>query len=253
MTVALGATCFAEGLSLAVSRPLRRFVWVPLATSLLAVALLLGVGYALIGDAAAWVVAATPDWLDWLGYVVSALLYVLGLVLAGWLVGFVAVLLASPFLGALAAGAERERFGDAPMVASSLAQTLATTLRREARKLRHYLPRLAVVFLITLTPLLNFAAPVCWFVFGAWMLAVQFVDYAAENRGLDFEETLVVLRRHRPAALAFGGIAALLLAVPFAALLVVPAAVCGGALLWRRVTSAPAPATPDSRRPRMSA
>ena len=67
------------------------------------------------------------------------------------------------------------------------------------------------------------------------MLAVQFVDYAAENRGLEFGATVALLRANRGAAFGLGAPAALLLAIPFAAIAVIPAAVCGGALLWRRL------------------
>ncbi|MCY4013411.1 MAG: sulfate transporter CysZ [Gammaproteobacteria bacterium] len=234
-TVGLGASCFIDGARLARSKPLRRFVWAPLLASLVCVALLLGVGYTWVADASSWVVAATPAWLSWLGHVVAALLYVLGLIVAGWLVGLIAVLVASPFLGALSAGAEREQFGTSPSYAPSVAAAVSEALRRETRKLRYHLPRLAGLLLLTLIPVVNVGAPFVWFVFGAWMLAVQFVDYAAENRGLDFAETLAVLRANRAAALGFGAVAGALLAIPFAALVVIPAAVCGGALLWRRL------------------
>ena len=93
-----------------------------------------------------------------------------------------------------------------------------------------------MVFVLTLIPIVNVAAPFLWIAFGAWMLAVQFVDYAAENRGLDFRDTVALLRANRVAAFGFGTPAALLLAIPFAALVVIPAAVCGGAILWRRLT-----------------
>ena len=238
MSVGLGASCFVDGAKLAGRRPLRRFVWAPVAASLVCVALLLGVGYTWVADASGWVVAATPTWLSWLGHVVAALLYVLGLIVAGWLVGLIAVLVASPFLGALSAGAEQEQFGTAPSHAPSMAAAVSQAFRREARKLRYHLPRLAAVFLLTLVPVVNVGAPVFWFVLGAWMLAVQFVDYAAENRGLDFAETLAVLRANRAAALGFGAVAGTLLAIPFAALVVIPSAVCGGALLWRRLDAA---------------
>ena len=242
MSVGLGASCFLDGAKLARSRPLRRFVWAPLATSLVCVALLLGVGYAWVADASAWVVGATPAWLSWLGRLVAVLLYVLGLFVAGWLVGLIAVLVASPFLGALSAGAEREQFGTAPSYAPSVGAAVSGAVRREARKLRYHLPRLAAVFLLTLIPVVNVGAPLYWFVFGAWMLAVQFVDYAAENRGLDFAETLAVLRVNRAAALGFGAVVGVLLAIPFAALVVIPSAVCGGALLWRRLDAGEWPA-----------
>ena len=237
MALALGLECFLHGAKLARSKPLRAFVWAPLVASLVTVGLLLGVGYALVGDAVAWLVAATPAWLNWLGAVFGAVLYVVGLIVAGWLFGFIAVLVASPFLGALSAAAEREQFGTAPAYNQSFVRAAATALGREVRKLRYHLPRLAGVFVLTLIPVVNVAAPVLWLAVGAWMLAVQFVDYAAENRGLEFVETVGLLRANRAAAFGFGALAAVLLAVPFAALVVIPAGVCGGGLLWRRLAA----------------
>ena len=218
---------------------LRAFVWWPMAVSLVLVAALLGFGFTLVRDAIAAVVDFLPDWLDWLAKVLAPLLYAVGVLVAGWLFGFVAVLVASPFLGVLSARAERAAFGDGPVeVEGGVWHTVVIAFAREGRKLAYHLPRLAVVLVVSFVPLLNAAAPVLWFAFGAWMLAVQFVDYAAENRGLGFAATLALLRANRAAALGFGALATLLLAVPFGALFVIPAAVSGGAVLWRRCADA---------------
>ena len=235
MNLRVGFGCFLCGAGIARSKPLRRFVWAPVVVSFVAIALLLVLGHALVQDALDWFVALVPGWLDWLGYVLAPLFYVFGIAAAGWMFSFLAVLLASPFLGVLSARTERVAFGTGPDYDENLGRAILSALSREARKLAYHLPRLAGVFVLTLVPVVNVAAPLFWFVFGAWMLAVQFVDYAAENRGLDFGTTLALLRANRAAAFGFGALAALLLAVPFAALVAIPAAVCGGALLWRRL------------------
>ncbi len=234
MKLGVGLSCFLRGAGLARARPLRRFVWAPVAVSFVAIALLLVLGHALLRDALEWFAALAPGWLDWLGYVLAPLFYVFGIVAAGWMFSFLAVLLASPFLGLLSARAEREAFGTGPDCEENVGRAVVSALSREARKLAYHLPRLAGIFVLTLIPVVNVAAPLVWLAFGAWMLAVQFVDYAAENRGRDFGDTIALLRTNRAAAFGFGVPAALLLAVPFAALVVIPAAVCGGALLWRR-------------------
>ena len=208
-----------------------------MAVSLVVIALLLVLGHAALEDVREWLVAWLPDWLDWLAHGLAPLFYLLALVVGGWLFGFLAVILASPFLGVLSARAEREAFAAGSNHDESMGMGVAIrrTLAREARKLAYHLPRLALVFVLTLVPFVNAAAPLLWFGFGAWMLAVQFVDYAAENRGLEFGATVALLRANRWAAFGLGAPAALLLAIPFAAVAVIPAAVCGGALLWRRL------------------
>lgn len=236
MKLGIGPSCLARGARLAGAKPLRPFVWGPLAVSFVVIAVLLSLGHAALQDARAWLASLTPDWLDWLDDVLAPVFYVLGVIAAGWTLGFLAALLASPFLGALSARAEHEAFGTGPSNDETLGLGIVRTLVREGRKLAYHLPRLLGVFVLTLIPFVNVAAPFLWIAFGAWMLAVQFVDYAAENRGLDFRETVALLRANRAAAFGFGAPVALLLAVPFAAVVVIPAAVCGGALLWRRLT-----------------
>lgn len=235
MNAATGFDCFLQGARLARARSLRRFVWAPMAISLLVIAALLALGYGAVETAVEWVVGLVPVWLDWLGGILAIMLYALGIVIAGWMFSFLAALLASPLLGFLSARAEREAFGEEPEHDENLTRAITGAVIREARKLAYHLPRMAGVFALTLIPVVNAAAPVFWLAFGAWMLAVQFVDYAAENRGLAFDDTVALLRANRGAALGFGAPIALLLAVPFAALVVIPVAVCGGALLWRRL------------------
>lgn len=242
MSIGDGLDCFLRGTRMAWARPLRAFVWAPMAVSSLLVAALLAIGFALVQDALAAVVAFLPGWLDWLAKLLAPLVYLLGALLASWLFGFVAVLVASPFLGVLSARAERCAFGDGPSnMEDGVWLGVARAFAREGRKLAYHLPRLAAVFALTFVPLLNAAAPVFWFAFGAWMLAVQFVDYAGENRGLEFRATVALLRANRAAAFGFGALATLLLAVPFGALFAIPAAVVGGALLWRRCAGAGKP------------
>ena len=236
MNAATGFNCLAQGARLALAKPLRRFVWVPMALSFVTLSLLLVPGHRAVETAVAWVVGFVPGWLDWIGPVLAFLLYVVGIVVALWAFAFVSVLLASPALGTLSARAEREAFGDGPNHHESMAGAVASALAREGRKLAYHLPRLACLFLLTLVPVVNAAAPLLWFAFGAWMLAVHFVDFASENRGLRLDDTLALLRAKRGPAFGFGAAVALLMAVPFAALVVIPAAVCGGAVLWRRLS-----------------
>ena len=235
MNAAAGLDCFLHGARLARAKSLRRFVWAPIALSFVIVSLLLVPGYGAVEDVVEWTVGFVPGWLDWLGAMLAVLLYILGTLLAVWTFGFVAVLLSSPFLGILSARAEREAFGSGPNYQENPAGAMASALAREGRKLAYHLPRLACLFVLTLVPVINVAAPLLWFAFGAWMLALQFVDYASENRGLKLDDTIALLRAHRGPAFGFGAVVVLLMAVPFAALIVIPAATCGGAMLWRRL------------------
>ncbi len=228
-----GVRSFVDGFAMARHPGLRHYVWLPVLVSL--VVCVLGLYFAfdyLIGATNRWI-ASLPEWLSWLDMLLTPLLYILGVLGGTWLFGLLAVLIASPFLGAFSMALERVRFGSAPAPETSIWTDIGSSLIREARKLLYYLPRLLAVFLVTLIPVVNVAAPVIWLLFGAWTLAVQFVDYPTENRQRPFQETLRMLKSNRAAALSFGLCATGALMIPLLNFLLIPVAVAGGTLLWR--------------------
>ena len=158
-----------------------------------------------------------------------------------WLFGLLAVLIASPFLGAFSMALERVRYGTAQEVETSIWTDIGASITRELRKLLYYLPRLLAVFLITLIPVVNLVAPAIWLLFGAWTMAVQFVDYPTENRQRPFQETLTLLKSNRAAALTFGLCATGALMIPLLNFLLIPVAVAGGTLLWRSLNESGQP------------
>jgi len=66
------------------------------------------------------------------------------------------------------------------------------------------------------------------------MLAIQYVDYPADNNKLSWPDMLAWLREKRWQSLGFGGTVYLALLVPFANILVMPVAVAGATLFWVR-------------------
>lgn len=235
MTVTDGVSAFIDGISLAKSRQLLHYTLVPALISLVIIAL--GSWYAIV-QIDVWgarLTALLPSWLSFLDVILIPLLYLLGMVLGIWLFGLLAVVIASPFLGPLSAAVEVSVRGHAPADSTSWWIAIGATLMRELRKLAYHLPRLLVVFLITLIPVINVATPAIWLLFGAWTMAVQFCDFPLENRQRPFKDTLLLLRRHRMAALGFGLCTALTLAIPLLNFVVIPVAVCAGTLLWDRM------------------
>jgi CysZ protein len=81
---------------------------------------------------------------------------------------------------------------------------------------------------------LNLLAVLLWILFGIWMMAVQYIDYPADNNKLGWNEMLAWLREKRWQSLGFGGTVYLALLVPFFNILVMPAAVAGATLFWVR-------------------
>jgi CysZ protein len=86
--------------------------------------------------------------------------------------------------------------------------------------------------------------PVVSAVFGGWMLCTELVGSAFERRGqLRLSQRRAAMRRRRARVLGFAVPTFLLLAVPFAAVVVFPVAMAAGTILARDLLASPAPRT----------
>ncbi len=236
-----GVQQFVTGALIARSSQLVRYSWAPALSSAIIIGLGLVLASSYVSEFSTWLVNQLPDWLSFIDQLLTPLLLLFGLLFGAWTFGFLAVIIAGPFLGNLSRKVELLEHREAPDDTRSFLEGLLAGIVREARKLGYYLPRLFLVVLITLIPVINVISPIIWFLFGAWTMAVQFCDYPTENRNLPFSDTLERLRRHRGAALGFGSCTTLFLAIPVVNFLVIPIAVAGGTLLWHKLEENAAP------------
>ncbi|MFV2089242.1 MAG: sulfate transporter CysZ, partial [Pseudomonadales bacterium] len=193
MSPALGLRAFAHGLKHSRRKELRRYIWLPVIVSLIVISSGSYFAFGYLSDLAEFLIARLPDWLAFLELLLKPLLYLIGVLIGAWSFAFLAVLISSPFLGALSLAVERACFGNVPERETGLWMDLGSSFAREGRKLLYYLPRLVAVFLLTLIPVVNLASPFIWLIFGAWTMAVQFIDYPGENRQQPFQDTLAKL------------------------------------------------------------
>ena len=235
MTAGDGLDAFADGIRLLRRSRVGLYVWPPALLSLVIISLGLWLGISWVDRLGIWARELLPDWLDFLSSVLVPLLYLILGLIGTWLFGFLAVVLSSPLHGNLAAALAAELAGHVPAIEQNTWRMILNTIRREGQKLRYQLPRLLGVGLMSFVPVVNVIAAPIGFLLAAWLLAAQFVDLSAENRGLPFTTTLEKLRSHRLAALTFGGCVVLLLAVPLVNFLTVPVAVAGGVVFWSRL------------------
>ncbi|MNZ46681.1 putative sulfate transport protein CysZ [compost metagenome] len=66
------------------------------------------------------------------------------------------------------------------------------------------------------------------------MMAIQYIDYPADNHKLGWNEMLAWLREKRWQSMGFGGSVYLVLLIPVVNILMMPAAVAGATLFWVR-------------------
>lgn len=86
-------------------------------------------------------------------------------------------------------------------------------------------------------------APVLWFLFSAWMLAIQYCDYPFDNHKVSFADMRRALRQHKTDNLQFGALVSLFTMIPILNLVILPVAVCGATAMGRSLPLAIRPIT----------
>ena len=105
-------------------------------------------------------------------------------------------------------------------------------LLREVFKVLYYVPMALFVLVISFIPGINAIAPLLWFLLGAWMMSLQFIDYPMDNHRLPFRDVREACAARRLSSLGFGGTVAFIASLPIINLIVIPAAVIGATLFW---------------------
>ncbi|MAT94765.1 MAG: sulfate transporter CysZ [Halioglobus sp.] len=233
--LARGARYLTRGASMLGHPALRLFVIVPLLVNVVIFAGLLGIGFGYVTGMMEGMDAKLPDWLDFLQWILWPLIVITACLISGYLFTSVALVIASPFNGLLAEKAEELVTGRPVAGPEGLGAALLLVPRgilREILKLLYYIPLALAVLVVSLIPGINAAAPVLWFLLGAWMMSITFVDYPMDNHQLGFSEVKAAVRERRMSSMGFGGLVALCAGIPLVNFFVVPAAVVGATLLW---------------------
>jgi len=230
-----GSSDLFEGFKLVLSPGLRWFLIVPILANILLFILLFVWAKAMFSDGMEYLMAWVPEWLDFVAWLFW-LLYGLAMVLLLFY-AFVSTanFIGAPFYGFLAEAVEQRLTGkknEEALSAKAILKLIPRTLFRELRKLAYYLPRILALFILGFIPGINAIVAVAWIVFSGWMMAIQYVDYTADNNNVSFCDLRKHLGQHRTAAFGFGITVFGLTLVPIINLIVLPAAVCGGVVFW---------------------
>lgn len=230
-----GPGFFLAGLKMLFKPALRWFVLLPL---LINIGVFGAMVYWAFGQLASWMdfwLGWLPQWLGFIEYILWPLFFFGVSAMVFFAFTVVGNLLASPFNALLSEKVQRLEGAKLPdMSLKDWLVVLPRSLGRELKKLSYYLPRAMVLLVISFVPLANLASPFLWFIFNAWMMAVQYCDYAADNRMVSFRSMIRQLRQNPSGVWSFGATVSLVMWIPLINLLIMPAAVVGSALLWER-------------------
>jgi CysZ protein len=172
-----------------------------------------------------------PSWLSWLTWIITPVAALTIISMTLYFFSAVLNLVAGPFNGLLSEAVETKIAGT-EIPDEPIGELISRTLQRELKKLGYFIPRYIGLLVISFIPVINIVSPVLWFVFGAWVLTLQYLDYALDNNGHSFQDLHQALKLQPLTTLGFGFIVAVGFMIPVVNLLVMPAAVCGATLYW---------------------
>ena len=230
-----GLHYFVMGWSLISQQGLRRFVIMPILLNIVLMIGLLWLFITQISGMIEWVMNFLPNWLDWM----SSIMFIASLVMILTVFYFSFTMLsgfiAAPFNGLLAEKVEKMLTGEV-MIETNMQDFIKDVprmLAREWQKLWYSLPKYIALFLFGFMPFLGqTVVPIIAFVFGAWMMAIQYCDYPFDNHKISFHAMRFKLAQNRTQSLVFGALITLCTLVPIINLVVIPVAVCGATVMW---------------------
>jgi CysZ protein len=237
----VGPSLIIESMRILWRRDIRWLVLIPLLVNII---LFISVA----GFAASWlqnwitaISTSVPEWLQWLAWVIWFLFALLALAIYAFTFTILANLIGSPFYGVIAQrviAAEITNELSAGMAEDDWWHSAWKSLIRELRLIGYFLPRTLAVGIVTailsFIPVLNLLAPIIAGTWAAWCLCLQYLDYAADSEGISFLVLRQKVSSNRFNSLGFGLSAMLGSAIPLINLVMLPASVVAGSLLWCR-------------------
>jgi CysZ protein len=223
-----------DGVKLLTKPGIKKFVVMPLLLNILLFGGLLLLSSHYYHLLANWLNQHLPHWLAWLTWLLWLLFF------AGFFIVFVYAfttlsnLIAAPFNSLLSEKIEFYMTGEV-QAGRSFSQNVADIPRvifRQLGILWYYLPRALILLALFFIPVVQIVAAVFWFLFNAWFMTLQYVDYPADNHRVPLSTMRMKIKAKRLDSLGFGIGVLLLSMIPIVNFIVMPAAVAGATKLW---------------------
>lgn len=229
-----GLKCAVSGFRLIREEGIKRFALIPLIINIIIFTAAIWLAVDQISILSSWMMNWLPDWLAWLTYLFWVLFGFVGLIIVFYTFTLVANFIGAPFNGLYSEKLEKKRTGNTPPSSGrkSTTATIKSAFTSELNKLGYLLVWVVPLLLLSFVPILNTIMPLVWFVFGAWMLSLEYMDYPMGNHEITFPEQRQLLRERRGLALGFGCMILIMTSIPILNFFAMPVAVAGATELW---------------------
>jgi len=221
----------SQGFGLIFKPGVKRFVVIPLLVNIILFSIAIWYGYTTIGGLVDKATGWLPGWLDWLVSIVWPLVTIAALIVIYYTFTLLGNLIAAPFNSLLSTAIEKHLGGNdagIDVTIATLPKIAGRTIWSEIRKLLYQFKWIVVLLILSVIPGLNLLAPFAWFYFGAWMLAINYVDYPMGNHDLYFSHVKLALKKDKITALGLGSGILLLTLIPGMNFLAMPIGVASG-------------------------
>lgn len=230
-----GISYFIQGWHLVSQPGLKKFVFLPMLANIVIMSLLFYWLFSSLSSVIDLGLNYVPSWLQWLGYIASFLVIVTFAIFFCYFFSLVTNIIAAPFNGLLAEQVEALLTHQPPPDSSiiSVIQDVPRILKREWLKLANYLLWTVPILLTSFIPVFGqLVTPIIWFIFTAWMVNLQYADYAFDNHKVNFYQTRQLLKQDKVDNVIFGALVSLFTMIPLLNLIIMPVAVCGATAMW---------------------
>lgn len=231
-----GVYYFLHGFKLMLRPGIKRFVILPLLlNSLLFLGLFL-LAQHFISEVNIWLTHLLPDWLHWLRFVVWVLFVISFLLIFIYTYVTLANIISAPFNGLLSEKVASQLTGQpAPNIGwLATIKDIPRICGRQLAIIGYYLPRALGLGILFFVPVVQLIAAPLWFLFHAWFMALQYVDYPTDNQRIPLRSVRKQLSDKRWLNLTFGSSVLVASMIPLLNVLVMPAAIAGATELWVR-------------------
>ncbi|SDB13262.1 CysZ protein [Pseudidiomarina indica] len=227
-----GGAYIQRGFELAFQRGLRRYVFIPLCINIVLFSVAIYYSFHYTAQGVDALIAWLPSFLAWLEWILWPLAVITLLLLVALTFTSIANLIASPFNSLLAEQVELRLSGQSVPDGGvmGMVRDIPRILLRELQKILYLIPRfIGFGLLLIFVPIIG---QILWFLFGGWMMTIQYADYPFDNHKVPFKTMRRQLWQHPGKSLSFGCIVAVLASLPIINLLLIPVAVCGATAMW---------------------
>ena len=227
-----GAICLGRGYRLIWQPGVRLYVVMPLVINSVLFAGLIWFGYDQFSPLVDKLMSNVPSILGFFRGIIWLVISTFTAIFVFFTFTPIANIVAAPFNALLSEKIETRLSGKEISSNTSFIKLVRTSVLSQLGKLAYILFWSAALLLISFIPLINFAAPFLWVIFGSWMMSLEYLDYPMGNHELDFKQEKQILAARKGLALGYGSSVMVLTSIPLLNFIVMPVAVAGATLLW---------------------